>query len=318
MIPALVLTAGHGTRLSPLSLVRAKAALPVGGMPIAARILLHLAKAGVTDAVLNLHHLPASITSRIGDGSDLGVSVRYSWESPEVLGAAGGPRQALDLLAAPTFLVVNGDTLTNLDVGAIVSAHARSGALVTIAVVPNHRPEHYSGVKADAQGRFVGIVPRGADEPSFHVIGVQVVDARAYASLDQGVPVASVWPLYQGLTQTRPDAVQIYECSSSFLDVGTPDDYFVTCRSLSPSAQGLIEQGERLSLHRTAQVQHAIAWDDVVIEADVQLHRAIVTDGVRVPAGTVWNDVILRKPGSVLGRGERLVGELGVTSLNPA
>ncbi|MGE0447559.1 MAG: NDP-sugar synthase, partial [Vicinamibacterales bacterium] len=125
MIPALVLTAGLATRLRPLSYVRAKAALPVGGEPLARRILRGLRAAGVTDAVLNLHHLPATLTSRLGDGSDIGMRVRYSWEGPVVLGSAGGPRHALSLLG-PTFLIVNGDTLTDVDVPALLREHERT------------------------------------------------------------------------------------------------------------------------------------------------------------------------------------------------
>src|SRR6185295_10208415 len=99
MIPALVLTAGLATRLRPLSFVRAKAALPVGDQILAQRILRWLARCGVTDAILNLHHLPHTITSILGDGAAEGVRVRYSWEMP-VLGSAGGPRRALPLLGA--------------------------------------------------------------------------------------------------------------------------------------------------------------------------------------------------------------------------
>ena len=72
MIPALVLTAGLGTRLQPLSFVRAKGALPIGDEPLARRILRWLATAGIRDAVLNLHHLPHTLTRAIGDGSDIG------------------------------------------------------------------------------------------------------------------------------------------------------------------------------------------------------------------------------------------------------
>src|SRR6185503_17619081 len=109
MMPALVLTAGLATRLRPLSAVRAKAALPVAGQPLVRRILAQLASGGVTDAVLNLHHLPHTVTSAVGDGNDLRMHVRYSWESPSVLGSAGGVRRALPILGARRFLIVNGD-----------------------------------------------------------------------------------------------------------------------------------------------------------------------------------------------------------------
>ena len=317
MIPALVLTAGLATRLRPLSCVRAKAALPVGGLPLAARILRQLATAGVTDAVLNLHHLPASLTSRIGDGSDIGVRVRYSWEA-KVLGSAGGPRKALSLLGASSFLIVNGDTLTSFDIAALIGDHKRSGALVTMAVIPNTMPERYSGVAADAHGRFVGLVPRGSPLPSFHVIGTQVVEALAFARLDEDVPFESIGALYPALVRDRPDAVRVHVCASSFLDIGTVQDYVETCRSLAQPGASLIERGARTNVHPAAQVHDTIVWDDVEIDEGARVHNSVVTDGVHVPAGSQWDNVILRRADGACGPGERQVGELVVTSLGPA
>ena len=119
-----MLTAGLATRLRPLSFVRAKAALPIGDRAIVQRILQWLAGYGVTAAVLNLHHLPHTITRIVGDGTDEHVRIRYSWEMP-VLGSAGGPRRALPLLDGSTFLIVNGDTLTNVNVSDLVDAHRK-------------------------------------------------------------------------------------------------------------------------------------------------------------------------------------------------
>ena len=102
-LPALILTAGLGTRLRPLTEVRAKSAMPVAGEPLIRRSVRWLAAHGVTDIVLNLHHRPETIAATLGDGSDLGARVRYSWEQPAVLGAAGGPRQALSIVGADTF-----------------------------------------------------------------------------------------------------------------------------------------------------------------------------------------------------------------------
>src|SRR6476661_4739124 len=95
---AMILTAGLGTRLRPLTGVRAKPAIPVAAEPMVRRIARWLAASGVTDIVLNLHHLPETIAAAMGDGSDLSVRVRYSWEQPVLLGAAGGPRQALEIV----------------------------------------------------------------------------------------------------------------------------------------------------------------------------------------------------------------------------
>src|SRR5688500_1342083 len=169
---ALVLTAGLGTRLRPLTFVRAKAAVPVNGEPLARRVARWLAANEYRDQVFNLHHHPASIAACLGDGADLGVRVRYSWEQP-VLGSAGGPRHALPLLTdggSDRFLIVNGDTLTDVDLQAVMTTHASSGALVTMALIPNPAPDKYGGVLVK-DGFVSGFTRAGAARESFHFIG---------------------------------------------------------------------------------------------------------------------------------------------------
>jgi NDP-sugar pyrophosphorylase family protein len=211
-VPALVLTAGLATRLRPLSFVRAKAALPVAGEPIAHRILRWLKSAGVAEAVLNLHHLPHTLTSLVGDGGELGMRVRYSWEVP-VLGSAGGPKRAIPLLGASTFLIVNGDTLTDADVNGAIAEHRASGALVTMMVVPNTEPEKYSGLAVDRDGNVTGFVKRGAAEPSFHFIGVPVAEAEAFGRVPANTPF-EVRDLYLDLIAERPGSVRALRCAA--------------------------------------------------------------------------------------------------------
>src|SRR5712691_5736998 len=190
---ALVLTAGLGTRLQPLTLVRAKPAIPVAGEPMIRRIIAWLARQGVTELVLNLHHLPHTLCAVVGDGRDLGARVRYSWEQPVVLGSAGGPRRALPIIGAETFLLVNGDTLTDLDLRPLADAHAAAGALVTLALVPNREPRRYGGVRLDHEGRVTGFATRGpAADGSYHFIGVQMAHADAFRSVAAGVAVHSI------------------------------------------------------------------------------------------------------------------------------
>src|SRR5262245_16638046 len=121
-LPALVLTAGQGTRLDPLTRLVAKAAVPLGGRTLIEHVLDWVRTQGVVDVVLNLHHLPATITSVVGDGVHLGMSVRYSWEQP-LLGSAGGPRRALPLVDSDEFLIVNGDTLSDFAFDPMIEAH---------------------------------------------------------------------------------------------------------------------------------------------------------------------------------------------------
>ncbi len=315
MIPALVLTAGLATRLRPLSCVRAKAALPVAGQPLARRILSRLAAAGVTDAVLNLHHLPHTLTSRVGDARDLGMRVRYSWESPNVLGSAGGVRRALAILGAPRFLVVNGDTLTDTDVGTMIDRHQDTGALITMAVVPNTEPDKYGGVLLDGDGLVRGFVGRTASEQSFHFIGVQVAQAEAFAGLPDNRPHESVAALYPALIRERPGSVRAFVTQAEFMDIGTPDDYLNTSLTFA-SREGLTaDVGARSCIAGDARVERSVLWDDVEIGAGAFVRECVVTDGVRVPADTSWTGVTLRLPAGELVPGERVIEGMAVAPL---
>jgi NDP-sugar pyrophosphorylase family protein len=311
MIPALVLTAGHATRLRPLSLVRAKGAVPVAGIPIAERILRQLAAAGVRDAVLNLHHLPETLTRRIGDGSALGLRVRYSWEMP-LLGSAGGPGRARPLMGGSPFLVVNGDTLSTADIGGLVSEHQQHDALATLAVVPNTEPDKYDGLAVDEHGNITGRVLRGTGRSSFHFVGLQVVEAAAFDSVPPDTPYESVAALYPALIAGRRGAVRAWRCETEFLDIGTPADYLASAMAIGAREGVALDVGARCTIAPDAHLQQSVLWDDVVVEQGAWLRETIATDGVRVPAGTSWHGVTLRRASGPLVPGEKQNGDLAV------
>ena len=293
MIPAIVLAAGLATRLRPLSLVIAKAAMPVAGASIIERILRQLRAAGVTDTVLNLHHLGHTITAITGDGSHLGVRLRYSWETT-VLGSGGGPCRALRLIPGPRALVLNGDTLTDLDIPALVNAHTASGALVTLAVVPNTDPDSYGGVTARADGVFTGLVPPGSTEPSWHFVGVHVAERTAYDGISPDVPCDSISGVYTALARRVPGSVRVQPVTTSFVDIGTPRDYLRTCLALAAS-EGGSTIGTRVQVDPSAQVTGSVIWDDVVVEAGARLDGCILMSGTKVPPGSVWSGRIAQR-----------------------
>lgn len=291
MPPALLLSAGLGTRLRPLTLVRAKPALPVAGVPMVRRIITWLATAGVREVVLNLHHRPESIASVVGDGADLGVRARYSWEQPLVLGSAGGVRQALKIIGADTFLIVNGDTLTDVNIAPLVAAHTASDALVTMAVTPNNEPHRYSGLRVAPDGTVLGVVPRGSADASYHFIGVQVAHASAFASVPAGTAANSVGDVYDTLIASRPGAIRAHQCDARFWDIGTVADYWHTSQLFASTSN--VAPPRLTTVGDNARVSDCIVWDDVHVGARAVLNRCIVTDGVRVPDDATFADSIL-------------------------
>lgn len=300
MPPALVLSAGLGTRLRPLTLVRAKPALPVAGIPMIRRIIAWLAAAGVGEVVLNLHHLPETVAAVVGDGADLGVRARYSWEQPQVLGSAGGVRQALTIIGADTFFIVNGDTLTDLDLAPLFAAHRASGALVTMAAIPNREPHRYSGLRVAPDGSVVGVVPRGSSDASYHFIGVQAARASAFAHLTEGTPANSVGDVYDRLIAAQPGSIRVHHCDAQFWDIGTVADYWHTSRLFASKAARAIDDAP-VHAGEAARLTGCIVWNDVEVGARAALDRCIVTDGVRVPADSTYaHSILLRGPDASL------------------
>lgn len=320
---ALLLAAGLGTRLRPLTRARAKAAAPVDGEPLVRRTIRWLVAQGVDDLVINLHHKPESIAAVVGDASDLGAKARYSWESP-VLGSAGGPRRALPLMDLPpegtggTFFLVNADTLTSVDLRAMFDEHRRTGALVTMALIPNPRPDKYGGVLLDADRSVTAFTRRGAPGPSFHFIGPQVVEAEAFAALPDGVPKESVLQVYPQLMAARRGSVRGFVCDSVFRDIGTPADLLATSLELAEldGRRDRPRWGRNVAVAASARVRRSVLWDDVAIEANAAIDECVIADGVRIPAGASFTRcAIARGDGGPVEAGEQLQGDLIVAPL---
>jgi NDP-sugar pyrophosphorylase family protein len=265
-----------------------------------------VARYDVRRCVLNLHHLPDTITARVGDGSDLGVEVRYSWESPRVLGSAGGPRKALPLLGDVDFFIVNGDTLCDVDLAALAAQHVQTGALVTMAVMENRWPERYGGVVTDSQGNVHGFVPRGSPAARYHFVGIQMVHPSVFAQLPLDQPAETIGGVYPALIASRPGTVRAFRSDATFWDVGTPDDYLDAALTIGrleglPTAQ----VGNRSHVAASAVVTESVLWEDVEVAAGARLERCIVADHVRIPAGREFRNCAIIQSG-----GELVVSEL--------
>ncbi len=160
---AMIMAAGKGTRLSPLTDLMPKPMVPIVNRPALYHILRLLGRHGLREVVINLHHLPQAITDYFGDGAPLGMDITYSHE-PEVLGTAGGVRNNAAFLDGGTFLVVSGDALTDIDLTGLVAAHRRTGSIATVAVKEVADPSLYGVVVADDDDRVVGFQEKPSAE----------------------------------------------------------------------------------------------------------------------------------------------------------
>ncbi len=207
---AMILAAGRGERLRPLTLQTPKPLLIVRGRPLIAWHLAALARIGVREVVINLSWLGEQIRATLGDGAAFGLAVHYSDEGPEPLETGGGIFRALPLLGPDPFLLVNGDIFTDLDPGRLV---LEPDALAHLVLVPN--PTHHPrGDFALAAGRI-----QEAGEPRYTYSGVGVYRPELFAGCSDGrYPLL---PLLQRAIALGRLCGEVY--TGRWTDVGTPE-----------------------------------------------------------------------------------------------
>lgn len=151
----MIMAAGKGTRLRPLTDLLPKPMVPIANRPALHHILHLLKRHGFREVIMNLHHMPEPITGYFADGSALGMDISYSYE-PELLGTAGGVKKNETFLAGGAFLVISGDALTDIDLTGLVAAHRRNRSLATIAVKEVGDPSLFGVLAVDDDQRVVG------------------------------------------------------------------------------------------------------------------------------------------------------------------
>lgn len=304
---AMVLAAGLGMRMRPLTLLRAKPALPVLNRPLLRWTLELLARHGVTDVVINLHHLAETIVSAVGDGGAFGLRVAYSRERT-ILGTAGGPRRVRDFFGEGLALIVNGDVAFDFDLTRLVARHRASGARATLALKPNPDPRWYSPIVTAEGGRIrsiAGVPPRAAGTVSLFT-GVQVLDPAILDRLPQG-PSETVRDLYAPLL-ARGERLLGLRVPGPWYDLGSPAAYIASQLSMLRSGfrglgrrRGLVDPSARVA--DGARVFRSIVGAGAVVESGASVVGSVVWDGVVVGRGAVVDGSILAG-GVRIGAGE--------------
>jgi len=164
-VKAMVLAAGRGTRLRPLTNAIPKPMIPFAGKPMLEYVVRLLAQHGFDEIVINLYHLPEIIEEYFGDGSAWGVSIHYSLEE-DLLGTAGAVRKVAEFFDTP-FLVYYGDNLTNFDLGEFWQTHQREGEIATIGLMPMDAPTTRGIIGLDKQNRIDRFIEKPKPEEVF-------------------------------------------------------------------------------------------------------------------------------------------------------
>ena len=149
---AMVLAAGQGTRLRPITDSQPKALVPLAGRPMIEYALLLLRHYGIGEIIINLHHFAEQIEDRLGDGQQLGLNIMYSKET-ELLDTGGGLLKAKAFLQDGSFIVINTDALIDLNLAEVIAFHKSKNTAATLVLRPDENAEQYGSMDIDEQGR---------------------------------------------------------------------------------------------------------------------------------------------------------------------
>jgi NDP-sugar pyrophosphorylase family protein len=185
----MVLAAGFGSRLRPLTDHVPKPLVPVGGHPMIAYPLAVLRAAGIRDVLVNLHHLGDQVRAVLGNGAASGLSIRYSAEDP-ILDTGGAIQNARSFLGDDTFVVINADILIDLPLAEVIAWHRQQGALATMVLRSDPHAARYGVIEIDAQScirRFLGQPPEviGPVRPLMFA-GVHVFEPGVFDFMEAG------------------------------------------------------------------------------------------------------------------------------------
>jgi NDP-sugar pyrophosphorylase family protein len=230
---ALVLAAGEGTRLRPLTLDRPKPMLPIAGRSLLERTIEWLRSAGICSIAINLHYFPQAITEQLGDGSRLGVQLTYSYEET-MLGTAGAVRRLARYFAGEPFVVVYGDVLTDLDLRRLVREHlghlsADKQTAVTMSLYHVDNPCEVGLVDLQSGGR----ITRFVEKPKPHEVFTDLASAGvlvAQPDIIEHIPAETFYDFGRDLFGTllragRSIYGSVIPDGTYLLDIGTPEKY---------------------------------------------------------------------------------------------
>jgi NDP-sugar pyrophosphorylase family protein len=326
---AMIMAAGLGTRLLPLTELTAKPMVPILNRPVMEHILRLLVRHGVREVAVNLHYHPEVIRQYFGDGSRYGVEMHYRAER-DLLGTAGGVGSFREFLGDDAFLVISGDALTDIDLTAFARAHTQTGGIGTMAVMNVDDPSRYGVVVPDDRGRVVGFQEKPSREVALSHLcncGIYAFDPRVfeYIPADRFVDFAQhVFPALLA----ADESLHAWHLDGYWNDVGNIEQYRIgnfdaltgrvrvqmPGRQLAPG----IFVGDGSEIDGSASLMPPmLIGDRCRIGADASLHGPlIIGDDCLIEDGAVLDGVIhwdgastgqsVLSIGGILGRGVKV------------
>ncbi|HEY6474560.1 MAG TPA: NDP-sugar synthase [Acidimicrobiales bacterium] len=310
---AVVLVGGEGTRLRPLTLTSPKQMLPIVGVPMIERVLTHLAAHGVDEAVLSLGYLPDAFMQAYPDGQASGVRLTYAVE-PEPLDTAGAVRFAATFAGiAETFVVVNGDVLTDLDLTGLIAFHRDRGAEGTIALHPVADPSAFGVVPTDSAGRVTAFVekPPRDEAPTNEInAGTYVLEPSVLERIPEGGRVSIERETFPAMV--RDGTLFARSDETYWLDTGTPSAFleanfdYLDGKRGSVVAPGLVDRGQGVLVEGDSEISGevrgpSVVFSGCVIEPGARVEHSILGRGTVVAADAVVVDSVVMDACHVAG-----------------
>jgi NDP-sugar pyrophosphorylase family protein len=301
----MILSAGYGTRLWPLTEDRTKPAIPILGKPLVGYVAEYLAGYGCDEIVVNLHHRPESVRAALGDGSRYGVKLHYV-DEPVILGTSGALDNAREMLEGETIVVVNGKIITDIDLHAALETHRRTDAIATLVLLPNSDCQRFTVVET-ADGCLKGFssmpVPgEYADrEAPLMFTGIQILEPRIFGYIPRGVFSHSTTDVYPQAI-AKGERISTHVATGKWYELSTPQRYLDISLAMLAERGELLTVGSACVISEHADVRQCVLWDGVVIESGARLRRAVLGDGVRIGAGEVIEDAVVVRNSLVDGK----------------
>lgn len=306
---AVILVGGFGTRLRPLTLSTPKQMLPVAGATMLERVVTHLGRHGVDRAILALGYRPDVFTDAFPDGRIAGVEMVYAVE-PEPLDTGGAIGfAAREGGVSGTFVAVNGDVITDLDLSEQIAIHRATGAEGTIHLTPVEDPSRFGVVPIDSDGKVTAFIekPPAGEAPSHWINGgTYVLEASVLDRIEQGRKVSIEREVFPAMVDDG--TLYAIERDGRWVDAGTPEAYLdVTLAHIDGRAASEPAVATDARVHATASVERSWIGSGAVVGAGAIVQDSLLMEGAWVGERAEVRHSILA-PRAFVGTGATLAG----------